>query len=66
MLKHASMLALAAIATLASPIGVQAGNSGTRVQNQPASVQPRAANHVRLSGMNHTPDVTLKRGAIGN
>jgi len=65
MLKRASMLALAAIAALASPIAVQAGNSGSRTQTQPAPAQTHPARHQRFPGMNHAPDVTLKRGAIG-
>ena len=64
MLKGASLLALTAITALAPP--VQAGNSGARTQTHPAAVQTHPAEHVRVPGMNHAPNVTLKRGAIGN
>jgi hypothetical protein len=66
MLKCASMLALAAIAALAAPMAVQAGTSSARAQAQPAPAQTHAGTHVRMPAMNHAPDVTLKRGAIGS
>jgi len=65
MSKRASLLALAAIAALAAPIAAQAGHGGSRTQTQPAPVQAHPVAHVRVPGMNHAPDVTLKRGTIG-
>jgi hypothetical protein len=54
------------VVAFASPMAVQAGTSGSRTQTQPAPVQTHPAKHMRLPAMNHAPDVTLKRGAIGN
>jgi len=65
MLKRASLLALATIAALGSPIAAQAGHGGSRTQTQPAPVQTHPTAHMRFPGMNHKPNVTLKRGTIG-
>jgi hypothetical protein len=61
MLKCVFMLAIAA---LALPMAAQAGASGSRAQVQP--VQAHSAKNVRMPAMNHAPNVTLKRGAIGS
>jgi hypothetical protein len=62
MLKRASLLALAAVTALASPIAVQAGTSGSRTQIQPAPAQTHPANNVRAPAMNHAPHVTAQAG----
>jgi hypothetical protein len=59
-----TLLLAAVVAALASPIDLQAANSGPRLQAQPAPVRTHATRHHRLSGTNKTTDVTLKRGVI--
>jgi len=54
------------VAAFASPVALQAANSGPRPKTQTLHVQRHAAPHIRVPAANHTPDVTLKRGAIGN
>jgi hypothetical protein len=61
-----TLILAAVVAALVSPIALQAGNSALRPQAQTAPMRTHPTRHQRLPGMNHAPNVTLKRGAIAN
>jgi hypothetical protein len=56
----------AVVVSLVSPIAVQAGSSASSPQTQAAPTRTQSTPDLRLPGMNHAPNVTLKRGAISN
>lgn len=62
---RALMLA-AVVVSLVSPITPQARSSAARPQTQAAQTRLQSTPDLRLPGMNHAPNVTLKRVTISN
>ena len=61
-----ALILAAVVVSLVSPIAVQARSSAARPQTRAAPMRLQSTPGLRLPGMNHAPNVTLKRGAISS